>query len=142
MNPAYLSAFSALAGSMIGALASFSTTWLTQHFQDRTQRRQQEMSRREQLYGDFINEAARLFADALTHTLEEPSKLVSLYATLGRLRLFASPRTMEVAQLVMNRIIEVYYQPAEDFAGRVSIERHDLDILRSFTEACRADLRG
>ena len=142
MNPAYLSALSALAGSMIGALASFSTTWLTQHFQDRTQRRLQEMSRREKLYGDFIDEAARLFADSLTHTLEEPAKLVSLYAILGKLRLFASAKTMEVAQLVMSRIIEVYYQPVDAFEGRHSIESHELDILRSFTEACRADLRG
>ena len=127
---------------MIGALASFSTTWLTQHFQDRTQRRQQEMSRREKLYGDFIDEASKLFADALTHSLEEPSKLVSLYAILGKLRLFASGQTMEVAQNVMSRIVTVYYQPPEDFKGQDTIESHSLDILRDFTEACRADLRG
>ncbi len=127
---------------MIGALASFSTTWLTQHFQDRTQRRQQEMARREKLYGDFIDEASRLFADALTHSLDEPSKLVSLYAILGKLRLFASGKTMEVAQDVMSRIVAVYYQPPEDFKGQDTIESHSLDILRDFTEACRADLRG
>ena len=142
MNPAYLSALSALAGSLIGALASFSTTWLTQHFQVRTQRRQQEMSRREKLYGDFIDEASRLFADALTHSLGEPSKLVSLYAILGKLRLFASSRTMEVAQDVMSRIVTVYYRPPEDFQGQATIESHSLDVLRDFTEACRADLRG
>ena len=39
MNPATLSALSALAGSAIGALASVATTWLTQHQQDQTQRR-------------------------------------------------------------------------------------------------------
>ena len=142
MNPAYLSALSALAGSMIGALASFSTTWLTQHFQDRMQRHQQEMSRREKLYGDFIDEASRLFADALTHSLEEPSKLVSLYATLGKLRLFASGKTMAVAQDVMTRIVDIYYQPPEDFRGQATTDRHSLDILRDFTEVCRADLRG
>ncbi len=142
MNPAYLSALSALAGSLIGALASFSTTWLTQHFQIRTQRRQQEMSRREKLYGDFIDEASRLFADALTHSLEDPSKLVSLYAILGKLRLFASSKTMEVAEDVMSRIVTVYYRPPEDFQGQATIESHSLDVLRDFTEACRADLRG
>ena len=142
MNPAYLSALSALAGSLIGALASFSTTWLTQHFQDRTQRRQQEMSRREKLYGDFIDEASRLFADALTHSLEEPSKLGLLYAILAKLRLFASGKTMGVAQDVMSRIVIVYYRPSEDFKGQETIESNSLDILRDFTEACRADLRG
>ena len=142
MNPAYLSALSALAGSMIGALASFSTTWLTQHFQDRTQRRQQEMSRREKLHGNFIDEASRLFADALTHSLEEPSKLVWLYAILSKLRLFASGNTMAVAQDVSTRIIEVYYQPTEDFKNQAMIESHGFDILRDSTETCRSDLRG
>ena len=33
MNPAYLSAFSALAGSAIEAIASLATTWLAQHAQ-------------------------------------------------------------------------------------------------------------
>ena len=142
MSPAYLSALSALAGSLIGALASFSTTWLTQHFQILTQRRQQEMSRREKLYGDFIDEASRLYADALIHSLEEPSKLVSIYAILGKLRLFASGKTMVVAQDVMTRIVTVYYRPPEDFKGQAAIEHHSLDILKDFTEACRADLRG
>jgi hypothetical protein len=35
-----------------------------------------EMSRRERLYGESIDEASRLLADALTHHLEEPSKMV------------------------------------------------------------------
>ena len=142
MDTAYLSALSALAGSMIGATASFATTWLTQHSQDRSQRRAQESSRREKLYGDFIDESSKLFADALVNTLEQPSKLVPLYAILGKLRLFASSRTMEVAQAVMHRIIETYYSPPENFHGREVIEHHNFDVLREFTETCRADLRG
>lgn len=39
MNPAYLSAFSALAGSAIGAVTSLATTWLTQYAQTRAQHR-------------------------------------------------------------------------------------------------------
>jgi len=34
MNNAYIPAVAALAGSAIGALASFATTWLTQHAQE------------------------------------------------------------------------------------------------------------
>jgi hypothetical protein len=37
MNDAYMSGIAALAGSAIGALASFATTWLTQHSQERAQ---------------------------------------------------------------------------------------------------------
>jgi hypothetical protein len=58
MNVAYMSAFSALAGSGIGGVASFATTWLTQYSQDRAQRRVQSVGRRERLYGDFIDEAS------------------------------------------------------------------------------------
>lgn len=60
MNPGYISALSAPAGSAIGALASFATTWMTQSFQDRTQRVTQTVSRRERLYSDFSDEASRL----------------------------------------------------------------------------------
>jgi hypothetical protein len=99
MNAAYISAFAALAGSAIGALASFATTWLTQHQQERATRLAQEMNRRKRLYGDFIDEASRLIADALTHHLEEPSKMVPLYAIMGKLRLFDGPDRQDLCAL-------------------------------------------
>ena len=52
MNNAYIPAIAALAGSAIGALASFATTWLTQHSQERAQRYAQVMTLREQLMED------------------------------------------------------------------------------------------
>src|SRR5258708_10506543 len=80
---------SAQAGSAIGAVASFATTWLTQHAQERAQRFARTMSRRDHLDGDFIEEASRLFADALTLEFDEPSKFVRLHAPSEKLRLFA-----------------------------------------------------
>ena len=59
MDAAYLSALSALAGSAIGAMASFGTTWLTQHHQDHAQRIAQESTRREKLFGEFIEQSSR-----------------------------------------------------------------------------------
>jgi len=59
MNDTYTSGIAALAGSAIGALASFATTWLTQHSQERAQRFAQAMTRREHLYGGFIEEASK-----------------------------------------------------------------------------------
>ena len=72
MNSAYISAVAALAGSGIGAVASFVTTWLTQDAQERARRVAQAMARREHLYGEFIEEASKLFTDALTHELDDP----------------------------------------------------------------------
>ena len=85
-----MSAISALAGSAIGGVASIATTWLTQHSQDRSQRHAQSVSRRERLYGDFIDEASTLFIDALTHDQIDPSKFVQIYALIRKLRLFAA----------------------------------------------------
>ena len=103
MNNAYISALAALAGSGIGALASVGTTWLTQRYQDRSQRSAQISARLEQLFGEFIDQASRVFADALTHQLDDLSKLVPLYATMGKLRLYASNATVLCADRVMSR---------------------------------------
>ena len=74
MEAAYLSALSALAGSAIGATASLTTTWLTQRYQERSQRMAQERARRERIFGEFIDQASQLYADALSHTpLEDPA---------------------------------------------------------------------
>jgi hypothetical protein len=80
VDSAYISALAALAGSSIGALASFATTWLNQSYQNRIQRHSIERSRREKLYGDFINEAAIAYTDSMANNLEDPSSLVNLYA--------------------------------------------------------------
>ena len=142
MNSAYVSAFAALAGSAIGALASFATTWLTQHFQDRVQRRSQEVSRQEHLFGDFIDIASKLYADALTNRMDNPSKIVPLYALMNKLRLFASERTILSADAVMKQIVEIYYAPNADFQSRQSVQSSSFDLLRDFTVSCRNDLSG
>ena len=63
MNNAYISALAALAGSGIGALASAGTTWLTQRHQDRSHRLAQIRARLEQVFGEFIDQASRVFAE-------------------------------------------------------------------------------
>ncbi|MBV8457500.1 MAG: hypothetical protein JO122_12890 [Acetobacteraceae bacterium] len=140
MNPATLSALSALLGSAVGALASLATTWLTQHYQDRIQRRAQEMARRERLFGDFIVQAAKLYADALTHDhLSDPSVLVPVYALKAQLGLFASKATTDRADEVLQLIIDTYYRPTSNFHSQ---DAGNYDILQAFTRACRAELDG
>jgi hypothetical protein len=141
MNPAALSALAALAGSAIGGLASFTTTWLTQHYQSRTQRRSEENARRVRLFGDFIMQASKLYADAMTHDLSDPSTLVPLYALKAQLELFASKATIHRADEVLRLIIDIYYRPNADFRNPEVIQSGGVDILQAFTEACRAELR-
>ena len=140
MDNAYMSAIAALAGSAIGGFASFATTWLTLHSHERAQRLAQAMTRREHLYGEFIEEASNLFTDALTHQFEEPSKFVRLYALVGNLRLCASSDVIVQAEEVMRLIFETYNRPNIDFRNPEDRRENDTDVLRAFSEACREDL--
>ena len=74
LEPATISALSALAGSAIGALASGATTWFTQHHQEHAQRHNQEASRRERLFGEFIDQASQTYLDAMVQDGWTPSQ--------------------------------------------------------------------
>ena len=63
MDAAYISALAALAGSAIGGLTTFATSWTTQQAQARAQRVANEKEKREALFGKFLDEAAKLYAD-------------------------------------------------------------------------------
>ena len=141
MDSAYLTAFAALAGSAVGALASFSTTWLTLNTQERSRSFAQAMSRRENLYGEFIEEASKRFTEALTHKLDDPSVFVHLYSLVSKLKLFAPDDVILQADEVMRRIIHIYAGPSQDLSLlEKQVEQPDFDILRRFSEACRRDL--
>jgi hypothetical protein len=141
MNPAVLSALSALGGSVIGALGGVVTTWLTMFAQERSRRLERAASRRESLYGEFIDEASRVFGDALTHNLEDASRLVKLYAILSKLRLFAPSAVLIMADKVVDQVLETYQNPELDLGTLVRTQDlHNLDVLRTFSDACRRDL--
>src|SRR5215468_11316222 len=115
MEPAYLSAFAALAGSTIGGLTSLTASWLTQYVQFRAQQRASDLSRREDLYKNFIEEASRLYADAFAHDEAEVANLVNLYALVSRMRVLSSPAVVESADKVVRTIIETYLAPNRTF---------------------------
>ncbi len=50
MNAGYVSAFAALAGSLIGGLTTFAAAWVTQRQQANVQWLLQEKTRRQELY--------------------------------------------------------------------------------------------
>src|SRR4029450_8535840 len=141
MKDAYVTALVALAGSIVGALASFMTTWLTLNAQERANRASRAMARRKSLYVEFIEEAARVCTDALDHKLDDVSKLVHVYALASKLRLFAPAQVLTQVDDVMRQIIDMDKSPDKGF--RESMERHEyenMDVLRAFSEACRKDL--
>ena len=68
-----------------------------------------DMRKREKLYGEFIGECARLLIDAFTHTLEDPEKLLPLYALTNRIRLTASQPVLAEAEHLLKHITEQYF---------------------------------
>lgn len=142
MNSAYIPALAALAGSALGALASFATTWLTQNFQERTQRQSQSVGRRERLYGEFIEEASSLFGDALLHHLSDATRMINLYAIRSKLRLFAPTAVTDAADDAMRLIIQTYSASNLTLDEIHGVDQAKIDFLRVFTERCRDDLLG
>ena len=143
MEAAYISALAALAGSAIGGLTSFATSWTTQQAQARTQRVANEREKREALFGRFLDEAAKLYADALQSKREDAAALmIGIYALTNRIRLSSSARVVESADTVARIIMDAYLSPnmtLQEVRNRW-VERH-IDPLRDFSEACREELR-
>ena len=143
MEPAYLSALAALAGSTIGGLTSLTASWLTQHVQFRVQQRASDLSQRQELYKHFIEEASRWYADAFAHDTAEVANLVNLYALASRMRVLSSRRIVGSAERVIRVIIETYLAPNKTFPDVTEILDNDaMDPLREFSHACREEFRG
>ena len=142
MEPAYISAFAALAGTAIGGLASFATSWITQQAQSKAQRKAAEKDARAALFGRFLDEAARLYSDALQNRRDDTSALIGIYALTNRIRLISSPPVVEAADNVARIIVDTYLAPNMTMAQMREnwIDKH-VDPLRDFAEACRKELR-
>jgi hypothetical protein len=142
MEPAYISAFAALAGTAIGGLASFATSWITQHAQSKAQRIAAERDSRAALFGRFLDEAARLYSDALQNRRDDVTALMGIYALTNRIRLISSQEVVDAADTVVRIIVDAYLAPNITMAQmRENWIGHHVDPLRDFAEACRKELK-
>jgi hypothetical protein len=142
MDPAYFSAFAALAGSVIGGLTSLMTSWLVQRTQVKAQQSTQSIERKQELYKIFLVESTRLYADAFEHDKAELSNLVGLYAMISRMRILSSPEVVTNAEQIAQLIVETYLGPNKAFGDvRHMLEDHAIDPFRNFSEACHDELR-
>jgi hypothetical protein len=144
MDPAILSATSALVGSLVGGLSTLAASWLTQRGQLRAQTLVHEAVKRETLYAEFIVEASRRLADAWSHQAQGPDVIAGLYGAVHRMRLASSDDVVRVAEQVLRRVIDAYAAPDRTFSElreRLESEAND-DLLSEFSRVCREDLRG
>ena len=141
MDVSFLSAIVGLVGVAVGGLTSVATTWLSHTSGAAEKRRQAELAKREKLFTDFVEEAARLYGDAIGHEKDDLSGLVSMYAMIARMRLFCSNEVVAEAEATMRQIIETYLSPNRTLAEmRELAEAGGLDLLIRFDEAGRREL--
>jgi hypothetical protein len=142
MTPEYVPAVSALAGSMIGGVTSLTAAWLTQSRQATIQWLVQDKSRRQKLYKEFIEEASKLYADALAHNEAEVSAFVKVYALISRTRVPSSVAIVEKAEKVVRMIIDTYFAPNKTLPElRGMLNSPAIDPLREFGESCRNEIQ-
>jgi len=141
MNAAYLSAIAALAGSIIGGLTSFATAWITQHQQANVQWLLQEKTRRQELYRQFIEDASKLYVDALMHDQVPIPSVVNLFAMTNQMKVVSTSRVAEGAYRITRMIVDTYFLPNKSLPElRAMLASDELDPLRDFSDACREEL--
>ena len=142
-DAAYLPALSALAGSMVGGLTSGLTTWLSLRNQARAGQLAHDLSRRDDLFKDFIVAASKAYGDAMLSNEPQMQDLVALYAMISRMRVLSSARTVACAQKVVEATVDTYFAPNKTVHElREVIKRGDgIDPLKEFSEAAREELQ-
>jgi hypothetical protein len=142
MDVAYISALSALAGSVVGGFTSTVTTWLTQRAQARAGHLAQEMTRRQDLYRDFIMAASKAYGDALVSSEPQLPELVALYALISRMRILSAPRIVACADTIMLTIIDTYFAPNHSVRELRDLIKAGtgIDPLKDFSEAAREEV--
>jgi hypothetical protein len=144
IDPALLSATSALVGALIGGGASLAAAVYTQRYQDRLQRIVRETTKRELVYADFIMAASKLLLNAYgSEGVALNGDEQHLIGLANRMRLFAPPNVIDEAERVIVGIVEISLQPSVDLrkltAAELSRDREH-DLVLPFSRACRADL--
>ena len=141
---ALLSQVSGLLGALIGGGTSLAVAVYNQRAGERLQRVAKEVTRRETIYADFLENASKLLLNAYTHddfVLGENEQ--HLIVLINRMRLFAPPYIVGEAEAVLKAIVEVLLKPSIELRqlARESLSRSpEPDPFLRFSLSCRADL--
>src|SRR6266849_4962137 len=144
MHSSIISALAALAGAITGGLTSVLASWLTQHAQARAQWLAQDKLQRQALYyREFVDTASKCYIHALQYDKADTPALVELFVRVSRMRILSSPKVVESAELVARRIVDTYLEPNKTFLElREMANSGSIDLLRNFSETCRAEFES
>jgi hypothetical protein len=138
VDASIISALAALTGAAVGGLTSGIANWLSQRNQLRAEWILHEKTRRQILYKDFIEEAAKCYIDALQHDEADIPGLVGVYAKLSAMRALSSKTVVHRAEEVARKILDTYLEPDKSFVElREMAVNGTIDLLQSFSAACR-----
>ncbi len=142
MDAAYLSALSALAGSMVGGLTLGVTSWLSERTRARAGKLAHDLSRREDLFKDFVVAASKAYGEALMSNEPQIQELIALYGMISGMRLGCSPRTIACAEKVMRAITDAVVAPNKTIPQLHEMLKSGagIDPLKDFAEAARHEL--
>ncbi len=145
MDVAYLSALSALGGSVVGGLISGVATWLSQREQAAAGKRAHDQARLEDLYRDFILAASKAAGDALTSNDPKIQDIVALYAMISRMRVLSSPQIVACADNIIGVTLDTYFAPNKTISELQEMMKKGggkgVDVLKEFSELAREELR-
>ena len=143
MDQALLSTISALAGTVVGGVTSFATSYFQQQTQSKAERLAKEVAGRQELYGKFLEETARLYSFAVREDVIDYAHLVDIFALRGRILLISSPEVTQQADSVIKALVDLYMtKNVTDAYVRDSLDRGpDKDPMVSFARACRGELQ-
>ncbi len=142
MNPAAMSALAVFGGASVGSLSPVLSNYVLQRRVARRDLINREIAERQILYSNFISEAARLHADAMTRNIFDLNELISLYALTSRIRLVSPDDVVRAAEELVKDIVQRY--------GETNMTLEDLreaalaakaDPLKRFSTTCRKDLQ-
>jgi hypothetical protein len=144
MDTTILTGMAGVLGSLVGGSATVATAWITQRTLNRRELLAGETSKRESLYGEFINECSARALHSFENTLDKSETLLSIYALLNRIRICASDAVLHEAERALASIAEQYFSPNLSLEQMRALVRDGAktDPLRGFAEACRAELRS
>lgn len=140
LGPAIVAGGAAVAGTLLGGLASFLTSYFTVRRQGHDERVLRDLERREELYAKFNELGSDLTLDAIEHPLDDPRKLIGIAGLAGRIRLTGSAEVLKAAEAVIDHLIETYRLPPADLKEVLRAGPHEIMApLTAFTQACRAE---
>ena len=145
MDIAYISALSALAGSIIGGLTTGFTTWLSHRSQVRASFREHQVTRRQDLFRHFIVSASKSYGNALVSSEPQIVEFVELYALVSQMRVLCSPELVACAETLVQTIGHTYAGPsrsADEFLEIARNPREEMDVIRRFSEVARQELEA